>query len=159
MNRVRNVLFRSSIVGLTTSSSSTKGSTARRTVVLKPRSMSVSGEASAPFAPALKSVPRIPKLTLLDLFVRDDDLLLSVCLGFGGGKRVYLVRAFRAPRDIVQVAEGVDILQRNRQKRARADVYGAQVGHEKAHEDVREGRRDQEELRHRMQQVPRLEVE
>lgn len=46
MNRVRNVLLRSSIVGLTTSSSSTNGSTARRTVVLKPRSMSASGEES-----------------------------------------------------------------------------------------------------------------
>lgn len=42
MKRVRKVLLRSSIVGLTTSSSSTNGSTARKTVALKPKSMSAS---------------------------------------------------------------------------------------------------------------------
>lgn len=40
MKRVRNVLLRSSIVGLLTSSSSSKASTARRTVALKFKSMS-----------------------------------------------------------------------------------------------------------------------
>lgn len=43
MKRVRNVLLRSSIVGVLTSSSSTYVSTARKTVALKLRSMSAQG--------------------------------------------------------------------------------------------------------------------
>lgn len=61
----------------------------------------------------VKHSSKTSRLTLLDLLVCNDDLLLSILLRFGSRKSVHLVGAFRPPGNIVQVAKGVDVLGSN----------------------------------------------
>lgn len=101
MNRVRKVLFRSSMLGSSISSVSSKGATALMTVALKLRSISVNIARMS--IPCHRSASR--KHTLLWLLLNFDNSLLSIFLGRRRRECFNFVTTFSSPTHIVQVAE------------------------------------------------------